>query len=293
MVKAKPKTKPTSPARPASKSARAARAIPAAASSKVAPSAAVEPINPLDEKKPDAPAGTVVTHARALANQVRTDATELARAKVSPADADRLATLADALDTAQTAWTTAKDAQGQGAVAKRRAPLRAGRDHLFEALRTFADTSETTQRALDDIAGVEGDDDLATDTSRLLILADKHRRDLDGTDMTPGFLAELRQKLAAFQAARSGKRGEEEGDPTTSQTESEAMRQARRARNRAFWELATLSRHVCRRGQYAFRHDKNKRANYTLYRTSSAPGPDAPVDPPAAGPAKDEKAPKG
>jgi hypothetical protein len=270
---AKPKAKPapkTSTPKSKATSTKASKIRTKASKAKAAPKAA-GPTHPDNDRKPDAPAGVLVTHARKLANQVRTDATTLVLAKITPADADQLDELADALEAAQTSWDAVRDAQGRGAVVKLRGPLLAGREHLFAALRTFADHSEATQRALDQIAGVEGDEDLVTDTRRLLVLARKHQKDLDGTDVTPQRVAQVKEALAAFQAARSGARHQEDGDKTTSQHESDAMRQARQARNRAFWGLASLVRLVSRRGQYAFRNDKSRRARYNLYRSSTAP----------------------
>jgi hypothetical protein len=262
-----PKTTKATKATKAPKAPKATKATKATTTKVASKAVGVNDLH--EEKKPDAPPGAVATHARKLANQVRTDADVLSRAKVTPVDAVRLDALADALDAAQTSWDAAKDVQKQGAVARLRAPLRAGRDHLFDALRTFADEDETTQRALDGIAGVEGDEDLVTDTVRLLTLAHKHRKDLDGTDVTPERIEEIRGALAAFKAGRSGARDKDDTEQTTSQQESDTLRKARHARDRAFWELATLVRLVSRRGQYAFRNDKAKRARYNLYTSGS------------------------
>ncbi len=64
---------------------------------------------------------------------------------------------------------------------------------------------------------------------------------------------------------------------------TESLRKLRRARNRAFWTLATLSRRVCRRGQYAFRKDSEKRSIYTLYRRSTGGATEEIVDPNGGG----------
>lgn len=229
--------------------------------------------SPFDDKKPDAPATAVVTHARNLARQVRVDLDALTRAKVTAADADQSYTLAAALDAAQDAWLTTQDARNLGSVAAARGPLREGRDQLFAALRTFADANPATQATLDAIGGVDSDDDLTDDTTRLLALAKKHRKELDGTDVTPDRLSEVRAALDHFAATRGGARS---GAATTAQAESEATRSARRVRNRAFWTLASLDRQVSRRGQYAFRDDAAKRTRYGFYRRNPTPG--APVE---------------
>lgn len=217
-------------------------------------------------RRPDAPPALVAKHARKLASQVRVDVAALAHAKVAAADAHRLETLADALDAAQEAWLVIQDARAVGVVAATRDPVLAGRDHVFAALRTFADANPTTQSALDDIGEVQGDDDLISDTTRLLALAKKHHHDLDGTDLTDARLATIRSALGLFAAARGGAQA---AAGTTTQAEDEATRGARRARNRAFWALAELDRQVARRGQYAFRDDEAKRARYAMYRRSA------------------------
>ena len=217
-------------------------------------------------RRPDAPPALVAKHARRLASQVRVDAAALAHAKVAAPDAHRLETLADALDAAQEAWLVIQDARAVGVVAATRDPVRAGRDHVFAALRTFADANPTTQSALDDIGDVQGDDDLISDTTRLLALAKKHHHDLDGTDLTDARLATIRSALGLFAAARGGAQA---AAGTTTQAEDEVTRSARRARNRAFWALADLDRQVARRGQYAFRDDEAKRARYAMYRRSA------------------------
>jgi uncharacterized protein YecT (DUF1311 family) len=237
--------------------------------------------NALEDKRPDAATEAVVTHARNLSKQVRADASELTRAKVTVADATQIDVYASALEGAQQAWITARDERGTGIVATSRAPLRAGRDQIFAALRTFVDEGHATHKTLDDIGDVTSDDDLVDDTTRLLALTKKHRRDLDGTDVTPARVDEVRAALDEFKATRGGHRDHAEtGDATSAQAESEALRKARRARNVAFWTLAKLVRTVCKRGQYAFRDDREKRAKYTLYHAAaSAPDEKAPPAP--------------
>ena len=246
---------------PRGAAATSAMAAPAPVAEK-RPDAPTAPI----ARRPDAPAALVAKHARKLASQVRVDATALAHAKVALADAHRLDTLADALDAAQATWLVIQDARNVGGVAHAREPVRAGRDHVFAALRTFADGNPTTQSTLDDIGDVQGDDDLISDTTRLLALAKKHHHDLDGTDVTDARLAAIRSALALFAAARGGTMA---ATGTTAQAEDEATRSARRARNRAFWALADLDRQVARRGQYAFRDDDAKRTRYALYRRTA------------------------
>lgn len=265
------------------KVAKKKAAAPAAKKKAAAPAAAAKR-HPFDERKPDAPVSTATTHARNLAKQVRADAIQLALALVTTADATRLEALASDADAAQEAWRNAKDATGEGAVATARTPLREGRDQIYAALRTFADENEKTQSTLDDIGDVTSDDDLVDDTTRLLSLVNKHRKDLDGTDVTTARVAEVRKALEDFKHARGGEReGDEDGAKTTKQSETESLRKLRRARNRAFWTLATLSRRVCRRGQYAFRKDSEKRSTYTLYRRSTGGAAEEPVDPNGGG----------
>lgn len=234
-----------------------------------APKAAPKAPHPYDEKKPDAPAGSVTAFARALASNVRADAEQLAIAKVSVADAEQLESLANRLETNQEAWSILRDETGTGAVAETREPLRKGRGKLYVALRTFADEDARTQSALDDIGDATSDDDLSEDTIRLLALAKKHSAELKGTDITKAWLKDLDGALSSFKAARGGARPKS-GDAATAQQESEATRRARRARNRAFWELGDCIRRVCRRAQYAFLSDPEKRASYTLYHNRSS-----------------------
>jgi hypothetical protein len=263
-AKSAPRTKAPAPTAPHAKAPAAPAVSPAPAKH-----------SHFDERRPDAAPTLVATHARRLAKQVRVDAAELARAKVTPVDANRLDLLADALDTAQEAWLILKDQRDPGGLADTRDPLREGRDQLFAALRTFARRNPDTQAALDRIAGVEGDDDLVSDATRLLALARKHHADLDGTDVTADRLAQIRAALTAFSAARGGARpaapapGEGSPRPATAQAEDEATRAARRARNRAYWTLAELDRDVVERGRYAFRKDEAKAARYRAYRGSN------------------------
>lgn len=245
----------------------AAAATPAvAAPAPVAEKPPAAPAAPM-ARRPDAPPALLAKHARKLASQLRVDVAALAHAKVVAADAHRLETLADALDAAQEAWLVIQDARAVGVVAETRDPVRAGRDHVFAALRTFADANPTTQSTLDDIGEVQGDDDLISDTTRLLALAKKHHRDLEGTDLTDDRLSAIRSALGLFVAARGGAQA---ATGTTTQAEDEATRSARRARNRAFWALAELDRQVARRGQYAFRDDESKRSRYAMYRRSAS-----------------------
>lgn len=214
--------------------------------------------------------------------RVRVDLAALALSKVVAADADALDAYADALDAAQSSWLVTHDTRVHKAVAGVRDPLRKGRDHLFAALRTYAE-DDATQAKLDEIGGVDNDDDLVNDATRLLALARKHRADLDGTDMTDERVAEVRGALADFNATRGGVRSDEGAD---AQAEDEVARTARRARNRAFWTLAALTRTVGKRGQYAFRDDPEKRAKYVGNRRNAggAAGDAEPVVDPAKDP---------
>lgn len=242
-----------------------------------APAAEPEKQSHFDERRPDAPANRVATHARHLAKQVRVDAGELKHAKVTLFDAERLELFAETLSAAEESWLALKDQRDPGVVADTRDPLRDGRDQVFAALRTFARRNPDTQAALDRIGDVQGDDDLVNDAVRLLALAKKHRVDLDGTDVTEERLADIRRSLIRFTAARAGERASHAPDAepagrATAQAEDQTSRMARRARNRAFWLLAELDRDVVARGQYAFRKDAVRQAKYRSYRRSEAAG---------------------
>lgn len=243
-----------------------------------APATIASPDPAHDATQPDAPVAQLITRAQRLANDVRTLIAPLARAKVSLDHATQLDALAQTLGEAESAWQTAWMKGAPGAVAKSRRALLTGRTDLAEALRVFADHDESTQSALDAIAGVEDDDDLASDVARLIPLAQKHAADLDGTEITPAHVDGVASSLKAFGAARAGAREVSDGT-TTAQALSEAARQARAQRNRAFWSLATLTRTVIARGRFAFRHDPERRGLFVGYaRAARAPKPakDAP-----------------
>lgn len=223
--------------------------------------------HPNDDRRPDAPVEALSRHAAAIAKCVRRDGDALSVARIVAADAEQIESLVRQLDEAQERWVTLNDGRSTGAVASARAPVREGRDQLFDALRTFADHDATTQQRLDEIADVQNDDDLVDDTTRLLALAKRHAKHLEGTDVTAARITEIRGSVEAFRKARSGAR--EAPATTSAQAESRALLTARRARNRAFWSLAELVRTVARRGQYAFRQDPVKRKDYALYRRSS------------------------
>lgn len=260
----------------------ARRSTPEVAASPPAPKPAPEVLASRDPAQdtlpPDAPVGQLITRAQRLANDVRTLLAPLSRAKVSLEHAAQLDALAQALADAESAWQTAWAKGAPGAVAKSRRALLTGRTDLAEALRVFADHDESTQSALDAIAGVEDDDDLAADVARLIPLAQKHAADLDGTEISPAHVDGVASALKAFGAARAGAREVSDGS-TTAQALSEAARQARARRNRAFWELAALTRTVIARGRFAFRHDPERRGLFFGYvRASRAAKPpkDAP-----------------
>lgn len=235
----------------------------------------------LEEGVPDAPVAQLVVHAKALANDVRALAEPLAKAKVTLADAARLDTLAEALEGAESAWQIAWAKGAPGAVAAARKVLLRGRSDLFEALRVFALNDGATQLALDRIAGVEGDDDLAADAARLVPLARQHAADLDGTEITPAAVDGVEAALKSFGAARAGARGGPD-EPTTEQALTESARKARAGRNRAFWTLAGLTRQVCLRGRFAFRHDPSRASKFTGYvraGRAAKPAEPGPIDP--------------
>lgn len=221
-----------------------------------------------DGTTPDAPVAHLVTHARRIANHVRTLSAPLLLAKVTVDDAHHLDALSHTLVGAESAWQTAWAKGAPGAVAKSRGVLLEGRSDLFDALRVFADHDAATQSALDAIAGVESDDDLETDVRRLIPLARKHATDLDGTEITPVVVSGVEAALTAFGAARAGAREVAEGK-TTEQALSEAARQAQALRNRAYWALAGHTRTVSARGRFAFRRDAERRALFAGYARAS------------------------
>lgn len=229
-----------------------------------------------DMTPPDASVTLVVDHSRQLAALVRRHAAALAMAKVTPAMADQLEAFASDVSARETDYTRRRDAVDLGVVGRARAVLRDGRDQLFEALRAFAEDDVATQRALDDIAGVENDDDLVQDTVRLISLSERHAKDLAGTDVTPARLREVETSMTEFRAARSAIRGD--GRPM----DAEVLR-ARAQRNRAFWSLAMLSRTVVKRARYAMRQDESVAALFVSYhaarrrRRKPAPTPATPT----------------
>jgi hypothetical protein len=260
MARAKTTTKKA----PAKKTPAPERRAPAAKAT-VAAKPSVIDVEALDRSRDDealdGSAAALADHAEALAATVKAKQKALARAKVTPADGQRLGALAAALRKRETAWRNLWKSSSTGAVAKAREPARKGRDQLFSALRVFANATPATQSALDDIAGVENDSDLLSDLDRLLALAASHRDDLDGTDSDAAFSAQVAAATEAFRAARSGAR---ESAANAVELSDEAVA-ARRVRNRVFWELADLDRLVCQRGAHAFRSDPRSLRLFAAY----------------------------
>jgi hypothetical protein len=269
------------PAKPAPKKPAPAKAAAAPAKAAPAKAAPAKPDAGRDAVAPDAPAAQLVSHAKALANEVRAFAAQLALAKVTPADAAQLDALAQELEVAESAWQIAWAKGAPGAVASTRTVLLRGRSDLFEALRVFALDDAATQVALDRIAGVEDDDDLAADASVLVPLARQHAGDLAGTEITPEVIDSVEAALQNFSAARAGARAVQDGT-TTEQSLTESARKARAIRNRAFWSLAGLTRQVCLRGRFAFRHDAGRASKFVGYiraGRSAKPAEPKPVEP--------------
>ncbi len=245
-----------------------------------APAVAPSPATGDDGRWPDAPVATLVKHAGDLAGVVRSLAEELAGAKVSTDDADRLDALSAKLQSAEDTWNAARRAVATGSVAQLRPVLTAGRNDLFGALEAFVDDDAVT-RELEDIGGVDDDDDLERDTRRLLKLCATYADDLEGTEITPEAVAAVETTLGRFRDARRGAPIEAEGE--TKQALSEAAQKALDARNRLFFELSDLDRRVCLRGRFCFRKDPARRARFSGYLSEARRGrkPSAPRKPAA------------
>ncbi len=222
------------------------------------------PVHPKQDTSPDAKVTLLTRHAETLANTVEHDAGELALVKIGPETATQLREASKALRDAEAAWVKARGAGSTGTVAGVRTTLTEGREDLFGALRLFA-TDDRTQKELDEIGGVDDDDDLEHDVERLVALARKHADKLADTEITAERVDEVEATLAAFHAARVGKRTTTDDGGTTVQQLTATAREALRARNVAFWTLAALDRLVCARGTFRFRRDEKRAAAYTAY----------------------------
>lgn len=226
-----------------------------------------------DQKAPDAPALTLAKHAEDLAGNVRPLLEPLAKAKVSAADGERLDTLAALLRVTETAWQTARKEVATGTVAKCRGPLLAGRNDLFGGIDAFVDDDAAADE-LADIGSVDDDDDLESDTSRLIALARKHAADLEGTEITPEKVNGTEAALDAFRRARKGAVrvdvvDDDEKGAETKHALTEAARVALGRRNRVFWALSALDRKVCKRGRFRFRADASRRGAFASYTAES------------------------
>lgn len=233
-----------------------------------------------DGRAPDASVTTLVTHAEALAESVRSLKAPLAKAKVSLGDADRLDALAALLREREESWQAARKASHPGNVAAARTTLTAGRTDLFGALDAFVDGDEVAEE-LAAVGGVDDDDDLDDDAARLIKLARRHAAALEGTEITPAKVDEVEAALRAFRTARKGVVSAPQGE--TRQKLAEDARVALELRNRVFWALSALDRTVCKRGRYCFRAQPARRAAFAAYATEPArarrPAP-APAPPP-------------
>ncbi len=219
---------------------------------------------------PDARVAVLTKHAEALANTVERDAADLALVKLTADHATQLRDGATKLRDAETAWQKARAVGAAGTVADLRVALTEGREDIFGALRLFAPDAET-QATLDDIAGVDDDNDLDSDVARLIPLATTHAPVLVGTEVTPAHVAKVAETLAKFRAARAGARKTKADEDTTAQAFSGSALAAQRARNVAFWSLSALDRLVCARAVYRFRRDAKRAGDYTSYSSERSP----------------------
>lgn len=165
-----------------------------------------------------------------LANTVERDAAELALMKVSSDHATQLRDGATTLRDAETAWQKARAAGAAGSVADLRVALTEGREDLFGALRLFA-VDAATQAALDEIAGVDDDDDLDSDVAPLIPLTKTHAAALVGTEVTPAHVA------TAFAATRSA-RATTRATRASAAPASPPRSRPRRPRDQRPWSLA-------------------------------------------------------
>lgn len=241
----------------------AARASEAATDARSIDPSTLDPSH--DARTPDTSIAALITHAETVAESVRSLKGPLSRAKVTLADAERLDALAALLRDQEEVWQTARKATATGAVATRRAPLLKGRNDLFGALDAFVDDAGVVE-ALAEIGGVDDDDDLDTDTARLVKLARQQCAALEGTEITPARVDEVEASLKSFREARKGVVNVRVAGDTKQQL-TEAARVALELRNRVFWALSALDRTVCKRGRYCFREQPKRRAAFAAYAT--------------------------
>lgn len=225
----------------------------------------------MDQKSPDVSVLTLAKHAEQLAGNLRPLLEPLAKAKVTTSDADQLDHLAACLRDAENRWQSARKEATNGAVAKARIPLTAGRDLLFGGVDAFVDEAKVGAE-LAEIGGIDNDDDLESDTRRLIKLARTYESDFDGTEINPEHVTSVEKALKAFREARKGETGaalaaSEAPSEATRQALTESARVALERRNRVFWALAALDRAVCKRGRFCFRDDEKRRRLFAAYTT--------------------------
>ena len=217
-----------------------------------------------DDTAPDAPVQTLVGHAKRLATRVRKHWKTLRKGKVKPDAAASIEAGLHLLRTAETRWSNFR------ALAKRSAPQRTrdavalGRGDLLQAARLFCEDDPAVQRVLGDLSEGATDDELVSDTERLLTVYDDHAARFDGTDVTPERVRAIRD---AVEALHDETTGVEAVDGVGGEALSEEAREALRLRNRAFWFVAAVVRDVCKRGQYIYRAQPRERALFSLYTT--------------------------
>lgn len=171
----------------------------------------------------------------------------LARSKVDAALLAHLEALSRTLRQAQVAWLQV--ARGAAASALQREEAERAHLDLRSALSTFAAHDAETRQQLVDIGQAESLDDLVEDLDRLIALAQKHRADLEGTDVDAARVAAMQATRDAF-AALLEKDGVAVGRPMTP-----AQRDLRRARNRVFHALWEQTGLLVARMRHGFRHE--------------------------------------
>ncbi len=122
----------------------------------------------------------------------------LARSKVDAALLAHLEALSRTLRQAQVAWLQV--ARGAAASALQREEAERAHLDLRSALSTFAAHDAETWQQLVDIGQAESLDDLVEDLDRLIALAQKHRADLEGTDVDAARVAAMQATRDAFAA---------------------------------------------------------------------------------------------
>lgn len=215
-----------------------------------------------DARTPSVSVDQLVQHSLSLTETVRAQAEGLRRARVGETEAAQLAALSASLEVQEEQWQAARKRSHTGGAAAARAATLSDRFDLATGLDALLD-GDDVDRVLAEVAGVDDDADLDSDVRKLLALARTRAEELEGTDLDAAFVEAARARVEAFRLARVGVVAEGEG--ATKQVLSEEARQAQALRNRVFWALAEANRRVCKRGQFAFRRDPQRRGLFLSF----------------------------